>query len=354
MYSYVHWRCLTETVIVVLWVTRRMRFAARFKQESITNDWKDAFRNTLARWKGWVAGPVSVRPSEPMVATPVEYGPLTKVILTDEVSRTLFGEYAGHRNTDRGAEETGWVLLGHREHDTATVLATLPAGAERDAGTEHVRFNTEAQALASRIVRQEDRRLTLLGVVHTHPGTLRHPSQGDLRGDREWVRRLRGKQGIFAIGTVDVHGAGTPDIAVGEHPLPHVQQLGELRFDWYTLSDGDNKYQPVQVELTIGPDLAIPLRAVWPVIEAQADRLDRLARQQSNVKFAIVRENDQSAVVVHVPLAEPGRAIRAIVEAKSVKFLYEADGELFQADLPAGTEPDRGVYLLLAELAARD
>lgn len=274
------------------------------------------------------------------------YEPLTRVILTDEVSRTLFGEYAAHRETDRGREETGWVLLGHRDLTTATALATLPAGANRDAGQEHVRFNTEAQALASRIVRQNDRRLTLLGVVHTHPGTLRHPSGGDLRGDREWVKRLRGGQGVFAIGTVD---DTTPASTVAEHPQPHVQKLRDLRFDWYTLSEGEASYRSVAVELTIGPDLAAPLRPAWPAIEAHAERLDRLARQQRSVRFQAV----DGELAVTVGLAEPGHAIRVLVGAKSVRFFYEAGGEAFQADLPAGTEPDRGVYLLLAELAAR-
>lgn len=276
------------------------------------------------------------------------YDPLARVVLTDEVSRTLFGEYAAHRATDRGAEETGWVLLGLRDADTAVVLATLPAGADRDAGEEHVRFNTDAQALASRIVRQDDRRLTLLGVVHTHPGTLRHPSGGDLRGDREWVTRLRGKQGVFAIGTVD---GSTADANIAERPKPHVQKLRDLRFDWYTLTDGDAAYHPVATDLTIGPDVALPLRPAWPVIEAHAVRLDRLARQQTGVRFAVMSGADQPTLAVDVPLAETGQAIRLLVTEKSVRFIYVAGGDVFQADLPAGTEPDQGVYLLLAELA---
>ncbi|QEL17272.1 hypothetical protein PX52LOC_04255 [Limnoglobus roseus] len=241
-------------------------------------------------------------------------------------------------------------MLGLRETNTATVLATLPAGANRDAGQEHVRFNTEAQALASRIVRQDDRRLTLLGVVHTHPGTLRHPSGGDLRGDREWVKRLRGRQGIFAIGTVDDE---THEATVGEHPRPHVQKLKDLRFDWYSLTHGEASYQNLPVELTIGPDVAQLLRGVWPIIEAHAGRLDRLARQQANVRFAVTTDDEQPGLAVSVPLAEPGQSIRLLVHEKSVRFFYAAGGEVFQADLPAGAEPDQGVYLLLAELAAR-
>src|SRR5437773_2358076 len=91
--------------------------------------------------------------------------PLRRVTLTDEVSRTLFEGYAAHRRSTRGEEETGWVLLGHREGDEAIVQATLPAGMDCSAGASHVLFNSAAQAAASRIVRQSDRRLRMLGVV---------------------------------------------------------------------------------------------------------------------------------------------------------------------------------------------
>jgi len=43
-----------------------------------------------------------------------------------------------------------------------------------------------------------------------------------------------------------------------------------------------------------------------------------------------------------------------VLEGTDVRYYCETAGEAFQADLPAGTPPDRGVYLLLAELAARN
>lgn len=284
-------------------------------------------------------------------AGPVPYDPLERVVLTDDVCRTLFEEYAGHRATDRGDEETGWVLLGVREQAQATILATLPAGAERDAGEAHVRFNSAAQAVASRIVRQKDRRLTLLGVVHTHPGSLRHPSKGDLKGDREWVPQLRGGEGVFGIGTADAEPdpEGAPTCST---PKPHMQCLGGLRFSWYSLAAGEKKYREAPVGLTIGPDLAKPLRLVWPAVEAFADRLERLAQQQAKVRFEITDGHKEPALAVTVGLAEPGKAVRVVIEGKEVRYYYEADGAVFQADLPDAA-PDQGVYLLLAELAAR-
>lgn len=272
------------------------------------------------------------------------------MVLTDDVSRTLFEEYATHRKSDRGAEETGWVLLGTRDEHEAVVLATLPAGADRDAGREHVRFNSAAQAFASRVVRQVDRRLVLLGVVHTHPGNLRQPSRGDLEGDREWVPQLRGGEGVFGIGTADAEQGGDADL-VGVHPKPNTHCLGPLRFSWYTLAAGEKRYHRVPVVLTIGPDLAKPLRPVWGEIEQHAPRLDRLAAQQKQVRFDVTEGRTKAALAVVVGLADGG-AIRVLLEGADTRYFHETDGGASQVDLP-GTPPDHGIYLLLAELARR-
>jgi proteasome lid subunit RPN8/RPN11 len=281
------------------------------------------------------------------------------VVLTDEVGRTLFEEYAAHRASDRGAEEIGWLLLGRRDADEATVLATLPAGTNRDAGEAHVRFNGAAQALGYRIVWQDDRKLTTLGVVHTHPGSLRHPSKGDLRGDRDWVPQLRGGEGVFGIGTADAsiekgraaEPGGAP-VGVAHSPRPHVQCLGPLRFSWYALAAGEKRYREVPVGLTIGPDLARPLRPVWAAIEEYADRLDRLARQMAKVRFAVTDGRHGPALTVTVALAEPGHAVRVQLEGKEVRYYVDSGDRAVQADLPE-TPPDQGVYLLLAELAGK-
>ena len=92
---------------------------------------------------------------------------------------------------------------------------------------------------------------------------------------------------------------------------------------------------------------------MWDVIEEHAARLDRLARQMTRVRFDVTDGKDGPALGVTVGLGEPGQAIRVLLEGKTVRYFYEAGGEGFQADLPAGVAPDQGVYLLLAELAAR-
>lgn len=291
----------------------------------------------------------AVRETAESFSTRASYLPLQRVVLTDGVGRTLFEEYAEHQAGSRGDEETGWVLLGLREKEEAIVLGTLPAGTERDAGVGHVQFNSGGQILGSRIVRQADRRLTIVGVVHTHPGSLRHPSDGDLRGDSKWVGQLRGREGIFGIGTADAKPG--PGVAVAYQPKPNMQCLDKIRLSWYALREGDQNYRPLPVALTIGPDLARPLHSVWSVIETHADRLDRLCRQQSGVTFEVVAGERGPALAVKVPLAEPSHGLRVLLQGKDVQYYWLREGEPLLVD-PKEARIDRAVYLLLAELAA--
>jgi proteasome lid subunit RPN8/RPN11 len=280
----------------------------------------------------------------------VNYSPLQRVLLTDEVARTLFEEYASHRAAESGDEETGWHLLGLREAREAIVLATLPAGSESDASVAHIRFNSTPQAVASCIVRQRDRRLRSIGIVHTHPGSLRHPSDGDLRGDREWVRNLRGKEGVFAIGTAD--GPATNPAPFAFQPRAHVQCLGELRFSWYALGEGDSNYRPLPVELTIGPDLARPLHRIWSVVEEHAEQLERLYHQLTGVRFEVLVEGNKPGLLLTIPVATNGESIRVLLCRKEVRYYLESGGELQAIDDSDGCV-DRRVYLLLAELASQ-
>jgi hypothetical protein len=214
-----------------------------------------------------------------------------------------------------------------------------------------VRFNSDAQVVASRIGRQADRRLTPLGVVHTHPGSLRHPSDGDLRGDGKWVRHLRGKEGVFAIGTADALSEAASLFAY--QPRPNVQCLGELRFSWYSLRYGASGYRPLAVELTIGPDLARDLHVVWNTLEAHAERLERLYRQQSGLRFEVVPDAEKGpGLMLTLPLAGNGDALRVLVRTKEVRYYLDRGGEILEVE-HHDDYVDRGVYLLLAELAAR-
>jgi hypothetical protein len=242
------------------------------------------------------------------------------------------------------------VLLGVREERDALVLATLPAGAQRSAGVSHVHFNCDGQALGSRIVRQWDRRLVMVGVVHTHPGSLRHPSDGDYQGDSLWVGQLRGRDGIFGIGTADAKRIN--GLPVAEQPEEHRQVLDELSFSWYALGEGDKRYRKLPMEVTLGPDLAKPLHPVWDIIEAHADGLDRLCRQQAAVTFSVVDGSSGAALAAELPLAEKGGHVRIIMERDDVRYVVQSQSMQSAVD-PEAETVDRAVYLVLAELASR-
>jgi hypothetical protein len=242
--------------------------------------------------------------------------------------------------------------LGLREENEAIVLATLPAGADRQAGIAHVRFNPSGQALASRIVRQVDRRLTMLGVVHTHPGSLRHPSDGDYHGDSHWVARLRGREGVFGIGTADGEPEPDGNPVYARQIKPHVQGLGSLCLSWYALGDGDSNYRPLPVDLTLGPDLARPLHPLWPTIEHHAERVDRLYCQQAGIRFEVLADAEPTALALNIPLAEPGQWVRVLLEGKQVRYFLVRGDDILAVDCQ-DSAVDRGVYLLLAELAAQ-
>jgi len=316
-----------------------------------------ALVSTASRWlnnlhRSWFETnepTVEVAPAPPARQ---RYQRLNRVLLADEVSRTIFHEFGTHRRTERGDEETGWVLLGVREADEVVVLATLPAGAQRSAGVAHVRFNASAQALASRIVRQWDRRLTMVGVVHTHPGSLRHPSDGDFRGDSHWVGQLRGKEGVFGIGTADGDEPPPGNAVFARQPRKHMQCLGPLCLSWYALGQGEQAYRAMPVQLTIGPDLALPLHAIWETIETFGEPLDRLCRQQAQVSFEVVQGAAGKALAASIKLAEADSKLRLLMEKDRVQYHLFHDGDVIDID-PKAAPLDRAVYLILAELASR-
>jgi proteasome lid subunit RPN8/RPN11 len=311
----------------------------------------EAARRVLGNWNVAPPHTVTAKAAALQPDSLPAYRPLESIVLTDGVSRTLFEEYAEHRRGERGDEETGWVLMGLRTASEAVALATLPAGAECEAGVAHVRFNAEAQAVGSRILRREDRRLQILGVVHTHPGRLRHPSSGDLDGDREWVTKLRAAEGVFGIGTAqgDTDSAQT---SVATQPEQHVQCYEGLSFCWYALAAGERNYRRLPVRLTIGPDLALPLHTVWPTLEQHADRLDNLCRRLAHVRFEVLAGDEGPELHAVVPL-EKDESLRAILRGRNVEYCLVQKDRWLASD---SREPavDRGVYLMLAALAEKN
>ena len=283
----------------------------------------------------WLKNLISWRRAD---ATPLR---LPRIVLNEGVVQTLFGDFQEHRRSARGAEEIGWLLLGHRDAKNAIALAAIPAGTQRDAGVAHVQFHSDVQELASHILRGNDRRLTIVGVVHTHPGSMRQPSGGDLHGDQLWVGQLRGGEGVFAIGTADArrHDADA-----------HQQYDGELCFSWYALAAGDSSYRPLPFQVTAGADLAEPLHAAWDLIEAHAICLNRLFRQLTKVRCEMAQEQRTPLLAVHIALPEPKHSLRLLLNDMAARYYWERNGELIAID-PHEPQVDRAVFLILAELA---
>ena len=58
-----------------------------------------------------------------------------------------------------------------------------------------------------------------------------------------------------------------------------MQCLGDLCLSWYSLREGDRGYHPLEVGLTLGPDLACDLRPLWATIREYAEQLEKLCQQ---------------------------------------------------------------------------
>lgn len=288
---------------------------------------------------------VASRPTLPEPSLPPKtYRPFERIVLTQGVAETLFDDFDHHRDTARGDEEFGWAILGLREETEAIVLATLPAGAQRHASLTHIQFHSSAQAVATRLLRQRDKRLTMLGVVHTHPGSMRHPSSGDYRGDIRFVTRLRGREGVFAIGTADASFAGTIT-----QTDPHRHGRGSLCFSWYVLAESDSQYRKIPIVTIPGDDLARPLTALWPTLETHADALERLCQQLTGVQFEIAGDGSLSFAI---PLADDSRRLRALIRGPQTQYYVEDAGTLMAVD-PEATTLEHGIFAILAELARR-
>jgi proteasome lid subunit RPN8/RPN11 len=285
----------------------------------------------LTRFEGWWRGSTVLAGT--WAAKPAEPRRLERVVLSDGVAGTLFDDYAEHRRTGRGCEEIGWILLGHRREADALALAALPAGADRDASAVHVRFNADAQAIASRMLRQNDRRLEIVGVVHTHPGNLCQPSSGDLAGDSAWVKNLRTLDAVFGIGTAR-HASADGDVG------------GDQQFAWYALSAGDPAYRPLPACVEPGPDLAMALRPLWPTLETHAVALEKLCRLMAHVNF----ERAGDALAVNIALPDALCALRLLLKGQEARYYWDRHGELSAVE-PREPQLDRAVLLILAELA---
>ena len=76
-----------------------------------------------------------------------------------------------------------------------------------------------------------------------------------------------------------------------------------------------------------------------------------LLRQQIGTRFEVVRGKQGPALALTMPLAEPQTALRVLLEGEQAHYYLLRNGEPLLAE-PGANRVDRGVYLLLAELAS--
>jgi hypothetical protein len=94
------------------------------------------------------------------------------------------------------------------------------------------------------------------------------------------------------------------------------------------------------------------LHPVWPTIELHAKRLDRVASQQAGSLLEVVAGHHGDALALTIPLAEPGKSLRALLEGEAVRYYWVHEFEAEDACLDED-RVDLGVYRLLAESAAQ-
>ncbi len=286
--------------------------------------------------------------TELLTVQPRDLVPIKYMLISSGVGQTLVQGYRNHLNQERGDEETGWLLMGYREKKHAVVVAAVPSGEFREASSTHVKFNSQAQVVAGRLLRQLHDKLEVLGLFHTHPGRLRHPSSGDYQGDIQWVKKLPGKQGVFGIGTVDhespIRGEFATKIAINTFSMTG------MRFDWFSLASGDSNYVKVPIRWTLGEDLARPLHVVWDAMETHAGEIEKVLAQQSKATCGITQGAAGHQLTLSIPLAGSAGKIIVFIFKDKVQYFFEKNEQLFAVDIQED-KVDRGVYLVLAELS---
>jgi len=155
----------------------------------------------------------------------------------------------------------------------------------------------------------------------------------------------------FWLAVYEVHTPKTKLSVVAGLVLRTSQTASPLPFDWRTSARATTP-APLPVEVVYGPDLARPLHPFWATLEEHGEALERLDRQQRGVTYQVYSDEWGPGLIVSLDLARPGDKLRLQIRPKEVRCYLVLQGELLE--VPPGEGPiDRGVYLVLAELAAR-
>jgi proteasome lid subunit RPN8/RPN11 len=187
---------------------------------------------------------------------------LEKVILMKPIADLLFGEYGKHLQGPHAEKEMGWVLLGHTSiaqysnPDKSTtqswaamvtdIISSSTTG--HDSGVGHFVFDSDEVLRQYSKLTLRKLGLEVLGMVHTHPGGNRYPSDADLLQDLQWVPTLKAKKGIFGIGT-----EMKTWVPAGDYQTrPYLAKSGMV-FTFFLLRMDSDRYEPIEVSVQEAP-----------------------------------------------------------------------------------------------------
>ena len=235
------------------------------------------------------------------------------------------------------------------------VLATLPAGANRERGRR-------SRAVQQQMLRPWPAASCGKGTSGSRcsawstriRAVLRHPSDGDFQGDSAWVGPSRGGEGIFGIGTAE--GLQANSVAGWPAAAAACAKSGRVADSWYALDEGDRQYRPAAVQLTLGPDLALPLHEYLDDDRGFAEPLERLVPPAS--RHDVFRGGCRPAADrlwrSTIETGRTGTALRIVLEGKKAAYYWQRGHELLAVDPPAEPTGPRSVYLVLAELGGTE
>jgi hypothetical protein len=123
-----------------------------------------------------------------------------------------------------------------------------------------------------------------------------------------------------------------------------------LNLHWYVLGASDTRYRPLEVQVTSGVDLALPLHKIWTTIETFAGPLERLCVQQASVSLQVMNGECEPGLLVRLKLADEDSGLHVVLR-KPDAACYLQRGQALHSVAMASEPLDRGIYLLLADLA---
>ena len=92
------------------------------------------------------------------------------------------------------------------------------------------------------------------------------------------------------------------------------------------------------------------MHVVWDAMEVHASEIEKVLAQQSKASCAITKSASGHQLTLSIPLAGSAGKILVFIFKDKVQYFFEKNEQLFAVDIQED-KVDRGVYLVLAELA---